>query len=214
MAKEAVENPGSADTPVDLERLKKALGCPLCGDMYRFPVTVVRSLETECTLGVFCFCVSPAPASARCSSLSLSVSLCLSLSLSASLCVSLCLSVCVSFSLSCLAPLSPKRRPVSSFPHPRPPSFLSSSRLIYSNEVPFPPKSHAFSQNESPKFITDGSPAPSSSRRSSQMECLHTFCHECIIKVVQPGKGSNACPKVPHNGGAGGGGGTETFFFL
>ena len=27
------------------------------------------------------------------------------------------------------------------------------------------------------------------------MECLHTFCHECIVKVVQPGKASNACPK-------------------
>ena len=27
------------------------------------------------------------------------------------------------------------------------------------------------------------------------MECLHTFCHECIVKVVQPGKPSNACPK-------------------
>ena len=27
------------------------------------------------------------------------------------------------------------------------------------------------------------------------MECLHTFCHECIVKVVQPGKPTNACPK-------------------
>ena len=44
MAKEAVENPGTADTPVDLDQLKAALGCPLCGDMYRFPVTVVRAL--------------------------------------------------------------------------------------------------------------------------------------------------------------------------
>jgi hypothetical protein len=42
MAKEAVENPGTAETPVNLETLRAALGCPLCGDMYRAPVTVVR----------------------------------------------------------------------------------------------------------------------------------------------------------------------------
>ena len=28
-----------------------------------------------------------------------------------------------------------------------------------------------------------------------QMECLHSFCHECIVKTVQPGRGTtNACP--------------------
>jgi hypothetical protein len=27
------------------------------------------------------------------------------------------------------------------------------------------------------------------------MECLHSFCHECIVKTVQPGRGTtNACP--------------------
>ena len=27
------------------------------------------------------------------------------------------------------------------------------------------------------------------------MECLHTFCHECIVKSVQPGRGANnVCP--------------------
>ena len=47
MAKEAVENPGAADTPVDLDKLKSALACPLCKDMYRFPVTVVRASSSD-----------------------------------------------------------------------------------------------------------------------------------------------------------------------
>ena len=37
------ENPGLKDTPVDLARLRHALGCPICHDVYRFPVTVVRA---------------------------------------------------------------------------------------------------------------------------------------------------------------------------
>ena len=37
-----VEDPGEQDTPVDLDKLKASLGCPLCQGVYRFPVTVVR----------------------------------------------------------------------------------------------------------------------------------------------------------------------------
>ena len=44
MANEAVENPGTTDIPVDLDKLKASLACPLCGDMYKWPVTVVRAL--------------------------------------------------------------------------------------------------------------------------------------------------------------------------
>ena len=41
-----VENPGAEDTPVDMEKLKASLSCPLCNDMYRFPVTVVSAHST------------------------------------------------------------------------------------------------------------------------------------------------------------------------
>jgi len=38
-----VENPGAAEVEVDMATLKASLACPLCDDMYRFPVTVVRA---------------------------------------------------------------------------------------------------------------------------------------------------------------------------
>jgi hypothetical protein len=38
----SVENPGEAEVAVDMVALKASLTCPLCDDMYRFPVTVVR----------------------------------------------------------------------------------------------------------------------------------------------------------------------------
>ena len=39
----SVENPGDAEVDVDMETMKASLACPLCNDMYRFPVTVVRA---------------------------------------------------------------------------------------------------------------------------------------------------------------------------
>jgi len=36
------ENPATVETPVDIAKLKSALGCPMCGEMFNFPVTVVR----------------------------------------------------------------------------------------------------------------------------------------------------------------------------
>ena len=39
----SVENPGDAEVDVDMSTLKASLACLLCGDMYRFPVTVVRA---------------------------------------------------------------------------------------------------------------------------------------------------------------------------
>jgi len=39
----SVENPGDAEVDVDMSTLKASLACPLCDDMYRFPVTVVRA---------------------------------------------------------------------------------------------------------------------------------------------------------------------------
>ena len=30
------------DTPVDMDKLLKAVGCPICGEMFTHPVTVVR----------------------------------------------------------------------------------------------------------------------------------------------------------------------------
>ena len=38
----AAVNPGLKDTPVDMDKLLKAVGCPICGEMFTHPVTVVR----------------------------------------------------------------------------------------------------------------------------------------------------------------------------
>ena len=56
---------------------------------------------------------------------------------------------------------------------------------------------HATRARSSPdrRALTSPLPPPPLVALSVQMECLHTFCHECIVKVVQPGKASNACPK-------------------
>jgi hypothetical protein len=43
-----VENPGAAEVEVDMATLKASLACPLCDDMYRFPVTVMECLHTFC----------------------------------------------------------------------------------------------------------------------------------------------------------------------
>ena len=103
----SVENPGDAEVDVDMETLKASLACPLCNDMYRFPVTVVRARRL-------------------------------------------------------------------------PPRSLRSRALFLSSRLDRPPLLPASKTHRD---------------RPAQMECLHTFCHECIVKVVQPGKPSNACPK-------------------
>ncbi len=41
----SVENPGDAEVEVNMETLKASLSCPLCNDMFRFPVTVVRARQ-------------------------------------------------------------------------------------------------------------------------------------------------------------------------
>ena len=41
---EVVDNPGVKDTAVDQAALRAALGCLLCKDVFRFPVTVVRHI--------------------------------------------------------------------------------------------------------------------------------------------------------------------------
>lgn len=115
----SVENPGDAEVDVDMETLKASLACPLCNDMYRFPVTVVRARRL-------------------------------------------------------------------------PPRSLRSRALFLSSRLDRPPLHRTvFTHARIPLF-----PASKTHRdRPAQMECLHTFCHECIVKVVQPGKPSNACPK-------------------
>jgi len=42
IAMSAAVNPGVKDTPVNLDTLLKAVGCPICGEMFTHPVTVVR----------------------------------------------------------------------------------------------------------------------------------------------------------------------------
>ena len=42
IAMSAAVNPGLKDTPVDMDKLLKAVGCPICGEMFTHPVTVVR----------------------------------------------------------------------------------------------------------------------------------------------------------------------------
>lgn len=52
-----------------------------------------------------------------------------------------------------------------------------------------------YSSTSRPHITHRPSAHPSPNPLPKQMECLHTFCHACIVKVVQPGKPSNACPK-------------------
>ncbi|EEH53571.1 uncharacterized protein MICPUCDRAFT_51494 [Micromonas pusilla CCMP1545] len=103
------ENPATVETPVDIAKLKSALGCPMCGEMFNFPVTVVR----------------PPPEG-----------------------------------MGRISPNSVIIHPLRARPAPR-------------------------------RELTPRSP----SAPNSQIECLHTFCHACIVKEVQPGKPANACPK-------------------
>ena len=42
-----VENPGDAEVEVDTDTLKASLACPICNDMYRFPVTVVSYAQRD-----------------------------------------------------------------------------------------------------------------------------------------------------------------------
>ena len=43
----AAANPGVKDTPVDMDKLLKAVGCPICGEMFTHPVTVVRPRDRD-----------------------------------------------------------------------------------------------------------------------------------------------------------------------
>ena len=47
IAMSAAVNPGVKDTPVDMDQLLKAVGCPICGEMFTHPVTVVRPRDRD-----------------------------------------------------------------------------------------------------------------------------------------------------------------------
>ena len=52
-----------------------------------------------------------------------------------------------------------------------------------------------YSSTSRPHITHRPSAHPSPPPLPKPMECLHPFCPACIVKVVQPGKPSNACPK-------------------